>query len=397
MNKFIIIPIFITILFAEICECKQWTELHGVVAIDVHLFMVYLKNVAKVFGLVLTNELIEKLLIWLEKIEKQEKDNEIYDEMKSKWVKFLKDALIPDEYVDDYAKKFINNRISFDMIHKLDKSLLNEMGITVIGDCLNILNKNPNATHEGNEGGDGKNSNGKNCNGNNINVMKKQASNKENIENSDSDDSDEDDVDDDEEHSSTDEIDMSDSEDENEYARKKLNIVEKIVKCFEQIAKEHTGRQPRRLDYAAKFSKLSYIADPPANVYAINRLQEGLSPVEFDNFLALFKILFGGPKEHDTDYLCTSYIYYLDEDSATLYNVIRFMHKYRFGYANICITKFKKLGKIQEAGRRKKEKYVGKNLKLRKENLGISEALLNEIDKIKMDYIGDYVFTESSF
>lgn len=57
----------------------------------------------------------------------------------SKWIKFFKDASIPPEYVETYAKKFAENRIRFDLLADLDRPLLNEMGITAIGDCLSIL------------------------------------------------------------------------------------------------------------------------------------------------------------------------------------------------------------------------------------------------------------------
>jgi hypothetical protein len=55
------------------------------------------------------------------------------------WQRFFKDALIPVQFIQTYANKFTENRIRFDMLADLDKSLLNEMGITAIGDCLSIL------------------------------------------------------------------------------------------------------------------------------------------------------------------------------------------------------------------------------------------------------------------
>lgn len=55
------------------------------------------------------------------------------------WQRFFKDALIPAQFIQTYANKFTENRIRFDMLADLDKSLLNEMGITAIGDCLSIL------------------------------------------------------------------------------------------------------------------------------------------------------------------------------------------------------------------------------------------------------------------
>jgi hypothetical protein len=60
------------------------------------------------------------------------KENEI-------WFQFFKEALIPSKFVALYAQKFMENRIHYDMLIDLDKPLLNEMGITAIGDCLAIL------------------------------------------------------------------------------------------------------------------------------------------------------------------------------------------------------------------------------------------------------------------
>ncbi len=55
------------------------------------------------------------------------------------WVKFFKNASIPNQFANVYASKFNDNRIRFDMLADLDRALLNEMGITAIGDCLSIL------------------------------------------------------------------------------------------------------------------------------------------------------------------------------------------------------------------------------------------------------------------
>lgn len=57
----------------------------------------------------------------------------------SMWVEFFKEASIPAQYVPTYAQKFAENRIRFDMLADLDRPLLNELGITAIGDCLSIL------------------------------------------------------------------------------------------------------------------------------------------------------------------------------------------------------------------------------------------------------------------
>lgn len=57
----------------------------------------------------------------------------------STWAQFFKNAQIPQQFVNNYASKFCENRIRFDMLSDIDKTLLNEMGITAIGDCLSIL------------------------------------------------------------------------------------------------------------------------------------------------------------------------------------------------------------------------------------------------------------------
>ncbi|CAF0956551.1 unnamed protein product [Brachionus calyciflorus] len=55
------------------------------------------------------------------------------------WAQFFKNAQIHQQFVNIYANKFCENRIRFDMLSDIDKTLLNEMGITAIGDCLSIL------------------------------------------------------------------------------------------------------------------------------------------------------------------------------------------------------------------------------------------------------------------
>lgn len=55
------------------------------------------------------------------------------------WFRFFKDASIPAGFAQNYAKKFVENRIRFEMLADLDRPLLNELGITAIGDCLSIL------------------------------------------------------------------------------------------------------------------------------------------------------------------------------------------------------------------------------------------------------------------
>lgn len=55
------------------------------------------------------------------------------------WVKFFRNALIPRQYATVYANKFAENRIRFDMLGDLSRELLQEMGITALGDCLSII------------------------------------------------------------------------------------------------------------------------------------------------------------------------------------------------------------------------------------------------------------------
>ena len=55
------------------------------------------------------------------------------------WFRFFKNASIPAGFAQNYAKKFVENRIRFEMLADLDRQLLNELGITAIGDCLSIL------------------------------------------------------------------------------------------------------------------------------------------------------------------------------------------------------------------------------------------------------------------
>lgn len=57
----------------------------------------------------------------------------------SVWIQFFKDSAIPDKYVQLYTNKFTENRIRLDMLADLDRPLLNDLGITAIGDCLSIL------------------------------------------------------------------------------------------------------------------------------------------------------------------------------------------------------------------------------------------------------------------
>ena len=55
------------------------------------------------------------------------------------WRTFLQAAAIPENESDTYAKKFTNNRINETNIVDIDKQLLIDLGITVLGDILSIL------------------------------------------------------------------------------------------------------------------------------------------------------------------------------------------------------------------------------------------------------------------
>lgn len=57
----------------------------------------------------------------------------------SLWTRFFTEASIPHQFAHEYATKFCENRIRFDMLADLDRPLLNDLGITAIGDCLSIL------------------------------------------------------------------------------------------------------------------------------------------------------------------------------------------------------------------------------------------------------------------
>lgn len=55
------------------------------------------------------------------------------------WIKFFTNAGIPSFASSKYATIFYENRIQSNMLMDLDKDILKEMGISVIGDMIAIL------------------------------------------------------------------------------------------------------------------------------------------------------------------------------------------------------------------------------------------------------------------
>ncbi|KAL4090948.1 hypothetical protein QTP88_025705 [Uroleucon formosanum] len=65
------------------------------------------------------------------------------------WIKFFSDAGIPSFASSKYATIFYENRIQSNMLMDLDKDILKEMGITVVGDIIAILKHAKDVYREG--------------------------------------------------------------------------------------------------------------------------------------------------------------------------------------------------------------------------------------------------------
>ncbi|KAG8555280.1 hypothetical protein GDO81_017655 [Engystomops pustulosus] len=57
----------------------------------------------------------------------------------SEWIAFFKDAGIPAGPAVNYAVTFVDNRIQKSMLMDLNKEIINELGITAVGDVIAIL------------------------------------------------------------------------------------------------------------------------------------------------------------------------------------------------------------------------------------------------------------------
>ncbi|XP_059575123.1 uncharacterized protein C19orf47 homolog isoform X2 [Alligator mississippiensis] len=57
----------------------------------------------------------------------------------SEWIQFFKEAGIPPGPAVNYAVTFVDNRIQKNMLLDLNKEIMNELGITVVGDVIAIL------------------------------------------------------------------------------------------------------------------------------------------------------------------------------------------------------------------------------------------------------------------
>ena len=55
------------------------------------------------------------------------------------WEKFFQDARIPKKDSQSYAKIFVTNRMTGDLLPDITKETLKELGIEILGDCLAII------------------------------------------------------------------------------------------------------------------------------------------------------------------------------------------------------------------------------------------------------------------
>ncbi|XP_034975398.1 uncharacterized protein C19orf47 homolog isoform X1 [Zootoca vivipara] len=60
-------------------------------------------------------------------------------ESTSEWIQFFKEAGIPPGPAVNYAVMFVDNRIQKNMLMDLNKEIMNELGITIVGDIIAIL------------------------------------------------------------------------------------------------------------------------------------------------------------------------------------------------------------------------------------------------------------------
>ena len=73
----------------------------------------------------------------------------------AQWAEFFVNLAIPQDVATHYAENFVKNRVTDAVLPSLDKQTLNELGITVIGDVLAILQK----VHPPQDSGSANNSN----------------------------------------------------------------------------------------------------------------------------------------------------------------------------------------------------------------------------------------------
>uniref|UniRef100_A0A8C9D313 Chromosome 19 open reading frame 47 n=1 Tax=Panthera leo TaxID=9689 RepID=A0A8C9D313_PANLE len=65
--------------------------------------------------------------------------NPVHPSATSEWIQFFKEAGIPPGPAVNYAVMFVDNRIQKSMLLDLNKEIMNELGVTVVGDIIAIL------------------------------------------------------------------------------------------------------------------------------------------------------------------------------------------------------------------------------------------------------------------